>query len=173
MTPHRMLLGMALTATLAAAFWPQPQEGVASTVAERDHHAHERSADKHSASTPTASDEVDTVRLSTLRPGESARLGSMRADLFPTQSWRPPPPPPPKYVPPPPPLPVAPSLQFQYLGRWKEDGKDVIFLAEGDRVLKAQVGDVLSGWHLDQASDNAIIFTWTALNLQQILRIAP
>jgi len=67
---------------------------------------------------------------------------------------------------------MAPPLPFQYLGRWQEGGKDVVFLGEGERVVKAQVGDSLSGWHLDQASGTALTFTWTALNQQQTLRIA-
>lgn len=154
MKPRRIALALVLAATLAAAFWPAPKapEVVGAVV-------------KQNA-------RVDTRGESTPRQADS-RLGDLRADLFPAQTWQPPPPPPPKRVELPPPPPMAPPLPFQYLGRWKEGGKDVIFLAQGNSVLKAQAGDVLAGWHLDQASDDALTFTWTALNMQQTLRIAP
>ena len=160
MKPHQVLLILALLATLVAAFWPQPQEqagvtgsAIVAAVAQRQRK-------------PAAVPQAQGAR-------EDSRLGPMRGNLFPAQTWRPPPPPPPKQAPLPPPPPVAPPLPVQYVGRWKEDGKDVIFLAQGNRVLKAQVGDALSGWHLDQATDDALTFTWTLLNMQQTLRIAP
>jgi len=149
MKPRQLLIALALAATLAAVFWPRPQEvGVVGAVA-------------RTAGVPPAG----------ARDARDPQLGAMRADLFPPQTWQPPPPPAPKRVEPPPPL--APPLPFQYLGRWKEGGKDVIFLDQGNRVLQARVGDTLAGWHLDQTSDDALTFTWTALNMQQILRIAP
>ena len=163
MKPRQLMLALALVATVVAAFWPQPEKkaGVVGTavpdvvgaVAKREHK-------------PAAVPQAQAAP-------EDGRLGAMRGNLFPAQTWRRPPPPPPKQVPLPPPPPVAPPLPFQYLGRWKEDGKDVIFLVQGNRVLKAQVGDALSGWHLDQATDDALTFTWTQLNMQQTLRIAP
>lgn len=160
MKPRHFMLALALSTTLLAAFWPHPQDegegpDVVGAVAKRER-------GQQPATAPTAKD-----------PRDGRRLGAMRADLFPAQSWRPPPPPPPKQVILPPPVPVAPPLPFQYLGRWKDGGKDVIFLAQGNRLLQAQVGDVLAGWHLDQASDSALTFTWTPLDMQQTLRIAP
>jgi len=158
MKPRQLLIVLALAATLAAAFWPAAEEPeVVGAVAKQGRR-------------------VDALRLSTLRPprqGETPTLGALRADLFPAQTWQPPPPPPSKRMAMQPLAPVAPPLPFQYLGRWREGGKDVIFLAQGNQVLKAQVGDALAGWHLDQTSDTALTFTWTALNMQQILRIAP
>lgn len=160
MKPRHFLLALALLATLVAAFWPQPQEPAGVTGSEIVGAVAQRQRK------PAAEPQAQGAR-------EDSRLRPMRGDLFPAQTWRPPPPPPPKQAPLPPPPPVAPPLPFQYLGRWKEDGRDVIFLAQGNRVLKAQVGDALSGWHLDQATDDALTFTWTLLNLQQTLRIAP
>jgi len=168
MKPRRIMIALALAATLAAAFWPRPEADVVGAVVKQNGRV-----DKRGASTPARPNTVDVPRLSTLRLEDPSQLGAMRANLFPVQTWRPPPPPPPKPVLLPPPPPVAPPLPFQYLGRWKEGGKDVIFLAQGDRVLKAQVGDALAGWHLDRATDAALTFTWTALNMQQTLRIAP
>jgi hypothetical protein len=158
MKPRRILLALALAATLAAVFWPQPKEeaggvDVVGAVAKRERK-------------PAAQPRTQGAR-------EDRRLGAMRGNLFPAQTWRPPPPPPPKVVPLPPPPPLAPPLPFQYLGRWKEAGKDVIFLTQGNRVVKVQVGEVLAGWRLDQATDSALTFTWTLLNMQQTLRIAP
>ncbi len=167
MKPRQILLALALAATLAAVFWPQPQEEVVGAVAKQNGRV-----DKRSASTLPGVAGVDALRLSTLRQPDSP-LGAMRADLFPAQTWQPPPPPAAKRVELPPAAPLAPPLPFQYLGRWKEGGKDVIFLDQGNRVLQARVGDTLAGWHLDQVSDDALVFTWTALNMQQILRISP
>jgi len=167
MKPRQIMLALGLAATLAAAFWPRPKDeakvvgteamdtDVVGAVAKRER-GHKP------ASVPQAQD-----------ARQERQLGTLRGNLFPAQTWRPPPPPPPKVVPLPPPPPVAPPLPFQYLGRWKEGGKDVIFLVQGGRVLKAQVGDALAGWHLDQATDNALTFTWVPLNMQQTLRIAP
>jgi hypothetical protein len=159
MKPRQILLAVALVATVVAAFWPQPQEHAGVTGSEIVGAVAKR--ERKPAALPRAQD-----------AREDGQLGPMRGNLFPAQTWRPPPPPPPKLAPLPPP-PVAPPLPFQYVGRWKEDGRDVIFLAQGNRVLKAQVGDALSGWHLDQATDDALTFTWTQLNMQQTLRIAP
>ena len=160
MKPRQFLLALALLATLVAAFWPQPQEQAGVTGSEVVGAVAQRQRK------PAAVPRAQGARA-------DSQLGAMRGNLFPAQTWRPPPPPPPKQAPLPPPPPVAPPLPFQYVGRWKEDGKDVIFLAQGNRVLKAQVGDALSGWHLDQATDDALTFTWTLLNMQQTLRIAP
>ena len=160
MKPRQVLLILALLATLVAAFWPQPQQQAGVTGSEIV-----GAVDKPQRK-PTALAQAQGARA-------DGQLGPMRGNLFPAQTWRPPPPPPPKQAPLPPPPPVAPPLPFQYVGRWKEDGRDVIFLAQGNRVLKAQVGDALSGWHLDQATDDALTFTWTLLNMQQTLRIAP
>jgi hypothetical protein len=156
MKPRQFLLALALAASLAAAFWPRPQEEVVGAVAKQD-----RRVDKRSAST--------NARPNT---GEAPQLGIMRGNLFPAQTWQPPPPARRMATLPPPP-PVAPPLPFQYLGRWQEGGKDVLFLAQGNRVLHARVGDSLSGWHFDRAGDADLTFTWTALNMQQTLRIAP
>ncbi|MDP2833555.1 MAG: hypothetical protein Q8Q28_09770 [Pseudomonadota bacterium] len=168
MKPRHILLALALAVTLAAVFWPAPKapEVVGAVVKQNGR------VDKRSASTIPGVAGVDALRLSTLRQPD-ASLGALRADLFPAQTWRPPPPPAPKRVALPLPASPAPPLPFQYLGHWREGGKDVIFLAQGNQVLQVQVGDALAGWHLDQATDAALTFTWTALNMQQILRISP
>ncbi len=170
MTPRRIFLALALLVTLLATFWPQPQDDGVVSVAARDKRVESRVA------TRSTSAKVEVPRLSTLPP---PRLGLMQADLFPAQSWRPPPPPPPPapiFVPsppPPPPPPVAPPLPFQYLGRWQEAGKEVVFLSQSNNVMKAQVGEVIAGWRLEQVNPGTLTFTWTALNMQQLLRIAP
>lgn len=162
MNARRIILALALAASLAAAFWP---------VAEED-------ADMEAQVVgPVARSERPRSTTATApRREDGARLGIMTADLFPSQTWRAPPspPPPPITVTPPPPAPPrAPPLPFQYLGRWQEGGKDVYFLEQGSRLVEAQVGDSLTGWHFDQATETGLTFTWTALNQQQILRVAP
>lgn len=154
MKPRRMMLALALVATLAAAFWPRPREAEVVGAVARVPKA------------PLAGHDARD-------PLPASRLGAMRADLFPAQSWQPPPPPQSKREVMPPADLTAPPLPFEYLGRWREDDKEVVFLAQGSRVLQARVGDVLAGWRLDRASDDAIAFTWIALNMQQTLRISP
>lgn len=156
MKPRHLLLALALAATLAAAFWPRPQEAEVVGAAVRKPHA-SNPPHPRPLSRPRERDEMST-------------LGAMRADLFPPQTWQPPPPPAAKRVEPPP---LAPPLPFHYLGRWKEGGGDVIFLDQGGRVLQARVGDTLAGWHLDQVGDDALVFTWISLNMRQTLRISP
>jgi hypothetical protein len=162
MMPRRLLLTLALAATLAAAFWPRSEKDAEVVGAVAKAQRGPKPAGGSQGQLPARPRAV----------GEPGRLGAMRADLFPAQTWRPPPPPPPKPVVLPPPPPVAPPLPFVYLGRWKEGGTDVIFLAQGNLLQKMQVGNFLSGWRLDAATDTALTFTWVSLNMQKTLRIA-
>jgi hypothetical protein len=168
MKPRPLLLALALAATLAAAFWPAAEEEAEVVGAVENPR---RPPTKPGASTPSPAGTVEV-------PHTKGALGPSRADLFPAQTWQalapPTPEPEPESAPPPlPPPPQAPPLPFQYLGRWQEGGKDVYFLEQGTRLVEARVGDSLSGWHFDQATETTLTFTWTALNQRQTLRITP
>lgn len=53
-----------------------------------------------------------------------------------------------------PPPPAAPPLPFQYLGRWKEDGKLTVMLLADDEVLTAKQGDaLLNNYQLTELSE--------------------
>lgn len=104
-------------------------------------------------------------------PSTEARLGRMRADLFPEQTWYvpPPPPPPPPYVPPPPPQ--APALPYAYMGRWLDGGDATWYLTRGGQPVSVRAGQVLDGvWRLDAASAGALTFTYLPLNQTRSLR---
>ncbi len=71
------------------------------------------------------------------------------------------------------PPPAPPPLPFTYLGKWQENGQDVLFLAQGNRVLPVRQGETHHGWRLDQVKDDAMTFTYVPLAMQQTLRIGP
>lgn len=106
--------------------------------------------------------------------GRPAFTEAAAADLFPVQSFRPPPPPPPKIIPPPPPPPMAPPLPFTFVGIWTEEGRETVFLNQGERVLFAHKGEkVAGGWRLDDVQTGSLLFTYEPLNQQKTLRISP
>ena len=93
-------------------------------------------------------------------------------DLFPAQTFKPPPPKP--APPPPPPPPTAPPVPFVFIGAWTEDGRETLFLGQGERTLSVHRGDVLpGGWRLDEIKPDALTLTYLSLNQQRTLRIAP
>jgi len=94
-------------------------------------------------------------------------------DLFPVQSWRPPPPAPPVVVEAPPPPPQAPPLPFRYVGRWAADDGETVFLAQGERVLNAKIGEQLGQWRLDAADAGGLTFTYLPLQQKRQLRYGP
>lgn len=98
------------------------------------------------------------------------RFPGKGVNLFPAQSWRPPPKP---VVLPPPPPPQAPPLPFRYLGRWQEEGLEVVFLEERDRTSIARVGDRLGAWRVDAIRDQAMTLTYLPLDQQRTLRLSP
>lgn len=158
MSLHQCWLAIALAATLAAAFWPAREDPVA--VVER-------------AERPPAPAADTRVAMPAPSPaGVAARMAEMQGNLFPAQTWAPPPPPPPKPLPPPPPSP--PPLPFQYLGRWIDDGKLTLFLAQGEQPVPVHVGQVLSGtWRVDAITEREVRFTYLPLDMQSTLGFTP
>jgi hypothetical protein len=99
------------------------------------------------------------------------RFQALGPDLFPVHSWQPPPPPPPEPLPPPPP--TAPSLPFQFLGRWQEGGEEVYFLAQGQQVHSLKRGDAIRLWRLEETAPAGLVFTYVPLNERRTLRLTP
>ncbi len=167
---RHIILGSALIATLAAVFWPTEHQDEELGVVEpvpRTTPAVEAEGGK---------DAVKDLQSSSDRLGEEDGTHrfepKITANLFPRQTWVPPPPPPPK--PPPPPPPSPPPLPFKYLGRWSEADGMVIFLAQGNNVLRIRGGEVLpGGWYVDEVQKNAVVFTYQSLNMQRTLGISP
>lgn len=155
---------VALLATLAAVFWTQPQETDGELV-----EAVVRHPAKSGEAAP-ANPAVSARASSSAQAGE--RMGQMQANLFPSQTWVPPPPPPPK--PPPPPPPRPPALPFKFEGRWIEDGKETVFLSQGNRTFPVTVGQVLPGaWRVEEFTRGGVVFTYLPLDMQSTLGTKP
>jgi hypothetical protein len=99
------------------------------------------------------------------------------AALFAQHSWfvpkpkPPPPPPPPPVAPPPPPAPTAPPFPYAFLGSFAPEGAPpVFFLARGDRVVDARVGDRLDGvYQFESAAGGQLVFVYLPLNIRHSL----
>lgn len=168
MNTRRIVLAVALAATLAAVFWPQREEAPERAMAEPVRRAAPAAAPERQA--------VPKPEAVPAGPGHelaAPRLSpEMTADLFPSQTWAPPPPPPPR--PPPPPPPEPPPLPFKYLGRWNEAGGEVLFVSHGNRVLGIRGGDELpGGWQVAEVGQRGVVFNYKPLNIQRTLGIAP
>jgi hypothetical protein len=163
MNTRQKWLAAALLATLAAVFWPEQQES-GDNVVEAIKRPQGQSMPLTRAS---GSGQVDGNRVDT-----GTRLTEMQADLFPHQTWVPPPAKSHAASPPPPPRP--PPLPFSYLGRWKDGGRETVFLAQGDQPLPIKVGQVVFGsWRVDEISRVEVVFTYLPLNMQSRLGITP
>ena len=162
MTPRHLVLAAALVATLAAVWLSG--EGIvddSATVVE--------AAPRRAGVAP----EVKGALQVPASAEAAARFAASGPDLFPPQSWKPPPPPAPVGVAQPPPPPQAPPLPFKYVGRWDAGDGESFFLAEGDRVVSARVGQNLAQWHLDSVNAGGMTFTFIPLQQQRQLRFGP
>ena len=91
--------------------------------------------------------------------------------LFAPHSWYVAPPPPPPPAPAPEPAPTAPPFPYTFIGSFTpETHPPVFFLAHGDRVIDARVGDKLDGVYLfESAAGGQLVFVYLPLNVRQIL----
>lgn len=70
------------------------------------------------------------------------------------------------------PPPQAPPLPFTYAGRWQADDQTTYYLANGDQVIRAQVGQVVvHDWLLEAASGQALDFLYVPLKQTRSLRM--
>jgi hypothetical protein len=92
-------------------------------------------------------------------------------DLFATHSWYVAPPPPPPPPPAPQAAPTAPPFPYTYVGSYAPAGESpVYFLAKGDRVIDAHVGDLLDGvFRFEDAAGVQLTFNYVPLNIRQSL----
>lgn len=85
---------------------------------------------------------------------------------FASRQWvAPPPPPPPVVVAPPPPVvvppPQPPALPYTFVGmlQTQPGAKPAVFLAQGDKLIVATVGDTLeAGYRLESITGNELVF---------------
>ena len=96
---------------------------------------------------------------------------SHAAALFASHSWYVAPPPPPPVAPPPPPPPTAPPFPYTFVGAYTSQGDGTVyFLAQGDRVVDAHVGDRLDGvYEFESATAAQLTFNYVPLNIRQLL----
>lgn len=96
-------------------------------------------------------------------------------DAFRTATWTPPPAPPPPAAPPlpppPPPPPTAPPLPFTFVGLLEQKAsRPTAFLAKGEALVVAAVGDVIDGtYRVESLSPAGIVVTYLPLNQRQSL----
>ncbi|WP_051711081.1 hypothetical protein [Andreprevotia chitinilytica] len=67
--------------------------------------------------------------------------------------------------------PQAPALPFQVLGKYIEDGKLAVFLQYGERNIVARAGDTIDDYRVDQIGGGLMAFTYLPLNEKQTLVI--
>lgn len=168
MASRRMILGIALAATFAAAFidWPAPE------AAPQARAGITSAAPTARASTTSAAPQATVAAVTTPvepAPAENApplreRFETQAADAFAPKSWQPPPPPPPKPEPP-----KAPPLPFRYLGKVMEGGEVMAFLGHGARTHLARAGDILADYRIEDITPAAMTLVYLPLNEKQRL----
>jgi hypothetical protein len=92
-------------------------------------------------------------------------------EMFAPHSWYVAPPPPPPAAEEAPAAPTAPPLPYAYVGSYTPAGeRATYFLARGDRVIDAHVGDKLDGVLLFEKVDGGqLVFNYLPLNIRQTL----
>jgi hypothetical protein len=169
------LLVAALAGTLGAVYWASrlPSEPAAGDLLVSAEVA--RSAKRRSAieDPPRAGGALDLNRL------QRARSAEPTDDLFGARDFTPKPksaqrpiaqpaavavtPPEPQAPPPPP---------FTYMGRLAEGGQTTVFLAQGDRNLVVQVGDVIDNtYKVEEIGPTLLVLTYLPQNLKQTMPI--
>jgi len=93
------------------------------------------------------------------------------SEMFAPHSWYVAPPPPPPPADEAPAAPTAPPLPYTYVGSYTPSGeRATYFLARGDRVIDAHVGDKLDGVLLfEKVEGGQLVFNYLPLNIRQTL----
>lgn len=167
---QRMLLAVALVATLAAAYWaPPPTDGGA--VMPVPHAAKPAAPAAPEPGNPRNNARTADMSVLIIKPRSDAES--------PTQVFSVPPALPASHAPktaavaaPEPEAPRVPVLPFKVLGRYAEDGREAVFLQYKDQNFVARVGDVLlDQYKVEQISASAATLLYLPLNQRQTLDI--
>jgi hypothetical protein len=68
-------------------------------------------------------------------------------------------------------VPVAPPIDFTYLGRYGEADSRIVVLSRGDRVYTVKVGDVIENtYRIEKFTPGMVNFTYLPLNITQSMR---
>jgi len=156
---RRLILMVALAATVAAVGWVGGQEEMATTQVSR-----QADPAPDAAKTAAPPPETSTIEIGKL---QQRQLTRDFADIFQSHSWQPPPPPPAKPAPP-----RAPPLPFTFFGRMVEDGKTVVFLSRQDQIFTAKTGDTIAGqYRVEEIGPATMVLTYLPLQERQVLNI--
>lgn len=159
--PGSILLGLTLSGILAATAQIGLQESSAEPVPV---------ADAAQALLPASG-----AQPSAATTGRT-QFDALEQNPFDAKTWYVPPPPPPVVAAQPqePPKPTAPPLPFAYVGQMEEEnGRTVVYLAQGNRALTVGAGANIDGhYRVDSIEDAAIQFTYLPLDIKQTLYIA-
>jgi hypothetical protein len=122
------------------------------------------------ASSGTAAPEPDGVTLLALRDRRSAESPSALA--FSTRDWTPPPPPAPPQATVVAPAPQAPPLPFTYIGKMRESGQWIVFLASQERTYVIK-DDMLieSKYRVEKVAPPTLTLIYLPLQQSQTLAI--
>ena len=176
-----VVLAVALLGTAGAVYWASqlPQgdaaAGAPAPAVERPRPARPLTAAAGSSAEVGPPGDLDLNRLKRT-PGSEAST-----DVFNRKSFAPAPPPRPAKpiaqpgaavaaAPPPPPPP--PPVPFSYMGRLAEGGKNLVFLAMGDRNLVVKAGDIIDNtYRVDEIGASALVLTYLPQNVRQSMPI--
>lgn len=166
-----LLIGLALVVMAAIAGYAlhasrlEAQRQVATGLAEARARAVSRAQAAAKAKAQAAALAAASVPVSRVAPSTQAD------ELFAPHSWYVAPPPPPAAAEEAPAAPTAPPLPYTYVGSYSPGGeRPTYFLARGDRVIDAHVGDKLDGVLLFEKVDGGqIVFNYLPLNIRQTL----
>ena len=90
-------------------------------------------------------------------------------DPFAARSFNPPPPVQQAAAPQAPATPEAPPLPFRYLGKLIEDGRTLVFLANGEESLAVRAGQKVGEYRIDNLGEHEVVFTYLPLKTRQTL----
>ena len=159
---RRIVLGIALGATLASAGWLAAHEGPQVEVVQP--------AKRVDAPVRPPEVMLEASELNAVERRSRGAAASTVPDLFPSQTWDPPPPP--AAVAPPPPPPVAPPLPYVFIGKLVEGDVTTVFLAKEDRNFAVKAGETLEGtYRIDEIRGDLMTLTYLPLSQKQSLPI--
>lgn len=171
----RVLLGIALPATLLAAYFAPPLDGEEIALSERSRATTARPATQLGATAQQAAP-AKPVEVLSIRAKEVVDEDDAAEGVFATTQWTPPAP---KVTTKPvaareeaPPPPQAPPLPFRVLGRYVKNGQVVVFLQYNEQNLVVRVGDTIAEHYKVESLDGGTLtLRYTPLNEQQTLQV--
>lgn len=172
---RRVLLGIALPATLLAAYFAPPLAGDEIALSDRSRAMNTPPASRMGATQQRATP-TQAVEVLSIRPNEIEDEDDVAGGVFATTQWTPPalkisakPAATAQEAPPPP---QAPPLPFRILGRYVKDGQVVVFLQYNDQNLVVRVGDTIAEhYKVESLNGGTLTLRYTPLNQQQTLEI--